>query len=172
MRLVRRIVKFFTLIPGIFYNMALLILISITVMLFVESVVRTLFKISIITMAEAGGIATLLVVSFGLAGVYEVGGHLRVGFAVDRMPEKPRRYLELFLSFLSLAFVSFAIYIWLGMMSTSFESGRRSFLLRVPQWPVQLAAVIGWAVLDLAVLIHIIRQVRQFLGKLPAIAID
>jgi C4-dicarboxylate transporter DctQ subunit len=165
MSVVSRILKFFTSTPVVLRNIALVVLTFITVILFLESAIRTLFGYSIVPTNEVGGAALVLIVFLSLAWLYQMGGHLTVSVVVDRIPNKPRRYLDLFLSFLSLFFVSFATYTWVTMMSATYESGRRFYLLHIVEWPFQLMAVIGWVALGLAVLNDIVKRLMQLLGK-------
>ena len=160
-----RSVKFLTSIPRIGAILSVVCLIGVTALVFVESVVRTTVGVSVTHVFEVGGIGLLCLVFLGLGWLYQEGAHLRVGFAVDRLPAKPLRILNLFLHLLSLAFVVFAVKVWWDMTMATLESGRFYLLSQIPVWPVQMVGVVGWGIMGLAILESIVKQGREIMGK-------
>ena len=163
MRILRKILKVCTSLPVIGRNISITCLVLITVILFVESSVRTCFNISIITVDEVCGFGMLLFIFLALAWIYQQRGHMRVGFLADRLPG--RHILELFLSVLSLVFVGYLGYLWWKLAFLIFQTGRYTQQMEIIEWPFHMAVVASWGLLAIAILERLVGQVRQIFGR-------
>lgn len=137
-------------------NISIASLIMVTVLLFLESVLRKIFGISIIIVNEIGGTGMLLFTMLGLGWVYQKGGHLRTGFLVDHFSVRARLVVEFSLCVLSLALICFSGYTWLQMTISTFGTGRVFMESRLIEWPIQAVATLGWLGLAIAVVAHLV----------------
>ena len=165
-RLLTEILRFFTSLPRASYYLSVLCLIVLVGMLFLEVVVRFIFRTSVIGAVDelGAGIIIVLVLS-SFAWIYKEGGHLRVGIVADRIPYKPRRILELVLAIASLAFVFFIFNSWLKMTLLTLESGRPLRLTGIPEWIFQMAGTVAWGVFGIAILEDIVSKIKRIFVK-------
>ena len=163
MRPLTEILRFFTSLPRVLYLISTICLVVLVAMLFVEIVVRFFFGFSVlIAVDEVGGAVMMVFVLFSVAWIYKERGHLRVGIAADRLPDKPRRILEFVFAILSLVFIIFIIQNWLHMTLLTRQQGHMYNITHVPVWPIQMAALVGWCVLGIAILEDVVSRIRGF----------
>lgn len=146
-------------------NIAMAALAMTAMALFLESVVRKLIGVSIIVTTEVGGIGMLFFLTLGLGWAYQQKAHLRIGFAVDRLPTKQLYILEFSLGILSLVLVGLAMYIWGDMTLSIFQSDRHYFMLRIVEWPFRTVGLVGWGILFIAIMERVVSQARQIFRK-------
>lgn len=163
--LVDKTLKFLTSLTFVCRNIAAASIVILVALLFLESIVRKVAGVSIITVNEIGGIGMYLFVAFSISWVYRIDGHIRASFIVDRLPTNARRVWYLFLHILTLAFVCLVTYLWGHMFMSTFENGRYYPLTRIPEWPFHLLGLIGWAILGLVAVERFVTGLRQILGK-------
>jgi len=152
-------------------NICLASMIIVIILLFTESVTRKILNTSIIVVDEVGGAGMLLFIMFGLSWLYQEGSHLRATFLVDRLSQRPRAILELFLAIFSLSFVCFAGYNWWRMLRMTYDCSRLLPMLRIREWPFQAATVVAWGLLAFVVLADIMTQAEALSGKVSYIKI-
>ena len=156
-----KVTKFLTLLSIICRNVAAACIVILVALLFLESIVRKVAGISIITVNEIGGMGMYLFVAFSMSWIYRMEGHIRASFFVDRLPTRARRIWYLFLHILTFLFVSLVTYLWGHMFISTFESGRYYLLTRIPEWPFHLLGLVGWAILGLATIERFITGLKQ-----------
>lgn len=137
-------------------NISIASLAIVIALLFLESVTRKIFGISIIIVNEIGGSGMLLFTMLSLGWVYQKGGHLRTGFLVDHFPVRARLIIEFSLCILSLALICFSGYTWLRLTISTFGTGRVFMQSRLIEWPIQAMVTLGWLGLAIAVVAHLI----------------
>ena len=164
--LIDKILKFLASLPLVCRNIAVACITIIVALLFLESIVRKMAGISIITVNEIGGIGMYLFVTFTISWNYAIGGHLRADFLVARLPPKVRHILELFLHMLTLAFACLVTYLWWHMFVSTFESGRYYQMTGILEWPFHMLAMIAWGMLGLAALKRFVTGLRQSFDKI------
>lgn len=153
------------MLPLLGRNFAMASIIIVAVLLFLESVIRKALHVSIIVTTEVGGIGMLCLLTLGLGWVYQQKGHLRVSFAVDRLPARYLSILQFALGILSAVFVCYIMYLWGKMTLGTYASQRFLYLMHIPEWPIQFVALIGWFILFVAIVEEIVRRGKLNLGK-------
>ena len=161
MKAVGKIGKLFAMLPLLSRNLAIVSTIILTVLVFLESVVRKFLNISIIVTTEVGGIGMLCLLTLGLGWIYQQKGHLRVTLAVDKLPARYLSILQFALGILSAVFVCYIMYLWGKMTLGTYESQRFLYAMHISVWPIQLTGLIGWFIL----LVAIVKE-TVILGKL------
>jgi TRAP-type C4-dicarboxylate transport system permease small subunit len=163
--LVDKTLNFLTSLSFVCRNVAAACIVILVALLFLESIVRKVVGVSIITVNEIGGMGMYLFVAFSLSWIYRIDGHIRANFFVDRLPTNARRIWHLSLHILTLVFVCLVTYLWGRMFMSTFESGRYYPLTRIVEWPFHLLGLIGWAILGLVAVERFVTGLRQILGK-------
>jgi TRAP-type C4-dicarboxylate transport system permease small subunit len=163
--LVDRGLRFVSWLALVCRNVAAACMVVLVALLLLESIVRKVAGVSIITVNEFGGMGMYLFVVLSMSWVYRMDGHIRAGFFVDRLPINIRRIWYLFLHICTFVFVCLLTYVWAHMFLSTFESGRYYLLTRIPEWPFHLIAVIGWAILGLVAVERFVSGLRQLFGK-------
>lgn len=125
-----------------------------------EVTMRSLFNSPLPGHLEASQL--LIVTAIFLAAAYTQArrGHVGVDLLVRRMPERPRRMLEVLT--LSLALVAFAIITWFSWIITrySFEMGDVTPTAYIPTWWSKAAVPLGGFFLCLRFLVQIGENLR------------
>jgi len=152
-----KLCRLLAMLPLLGRNFAIVSVVIITVLVFLESVVRKTLNVSILATTELGSIAMLCLLTLGLGWLYQRKKHLRVGFAVDRLPARYLSILQFAQGILSAVFVCFVMYIWGKMTLGTYESQRFLTLTRLPVWPIQFTGLIGWFILLVAIVKETIR---------------
>jgi len=162
-----KVLKFLGLLPRVSGSIGLIVgsicVAVLMVTLFVESVVRESTGVSLIVVDEVAGALLVVIVFSGISWVYRKGTHLRMGFLADRLPDKLSHILRLVLCVFSLAFTVYIMSLWWKMTLISIQIGRLLPTMRIIEWPIQTAALVGWVLLFIVILedsINILRQVR------------
>ena len=153
------------MLPLLGRNFAMASVIVITVLLFLESVVRKVLNVSIIVTTEVGSIGMLCLLTLGLGWIYQQKGHLRVSLAVDKLPARYLSILQFALGILSAVFVCYIMYLWGEMTLETYGSHRFLYLTHLSEWPIQFVGLIGWFILFVAVVEDIVRRGKRDLGK-------
>jgi len=125
-------------------------LVVLVALLLIESIVRKVIGMSLITVNEVGGIGMYLFVALSMSWIYRMGAHLRADFLITKLPPPARRTIELALHALTCAFTLFVAYLWWQMFMSTLESGRYYRITRIVEWPYHFAAVVGWVMLSLS----------------------
>jgi TRAP-type C4-dicarboxylate transport system permease small subunit len=161
-----KIIKFVTSIHSFFSYIATAAIVIMMILLLVESLIRKVVGVSVITVNEVGGMGMYLFVALCMSWLYKTGMHVRAGFFVDLMNTKSRHILELCLHVLTLGFACLIAYLWWHMLASTFESERYYRLTGVPEWPFHIAGTIGWVLLGFAAIERFIIELRQDLNKI------
>jgi TRAP-type C4-dicarboxylate transport system permease small subunit len=87
--------------------------------------------------------------TFGAAMTLRAGGHIRVTIVLARLSAEVRRWLEMVLAALGVAFTSFLAYAMIRFTWQSFDSGRTSISSDSPLWVPQALVTFGICLLVL-----------------------
>lgn len=90
---------------------------------------------------------------FALAATFRSGGMVRVGFVIDALGVRSRRYTELSTLAIAALFAAYMLFAAVQFVYNSWQFGEMApGLLRVPIWIPQLSFVLGVAFLLVAIL--------------------
>lgn len=106
------------------------------------------------------------IVYLGTAYTTSIDGHVRADFIYTRFKGRPKAYLDIFIDFASIFYVS--ILLWEGwlMARDSFISGEVSTGgVRWPLFPFQVLVPIGAAMVILLLFVRFIHNIRFLMGK-------
>ena len=114
---------------------------------------------------EVASFLEVLVVFGGAAYTFRMGGHVRVDLVTGRIRPAARAWLRVVT--LALGIVFLAVVIWVTIQSgiTAFRYGRVSAVMLYPLWLPMLLIPAGLALMALAMLATLARQVRAALGR-------
>ncbi len=114
---------------------------------------------------EVASFLEVLVVFGGAAYTFRVGGHVRVDLVTGRIAPGTRAWLRVVT--LALGIVFLAVVIWVTTQSgiTAFGYGRVSAVMLYPLWLPMLLVPAGLALMALAMLASLARQVGTALGS-------
>lgn len=106
----------------------------------------------------------VLVIFGGLAQTFRVGGHVRVDLLTSHLPPAVRAWLRLVT--LTIGVIFLAVILWVTAQSTltAYRYGRVSAVMLYPIWPAMLLIPAGVALMALAMLAALRRQLRAALG--------
>jgi len=141
-----------------FATLAIVLLISYDVAM------RYFFEQPQLFVDEVASFLEVLVVFGGAAYTFRVGGHVRVDLVTGRLGPAARAWLRVVT--LGLGVVFLAVVIWVTVQSgiTAFRYGRVSTVMLYPLWLPMLLIPAGLALMALAMLATLARQVRAALG--------
>jgi len=141
-----------------FATLAIVLLISYDVAM------RYFFEQPQLFVDEVASFLEVLVVFGGAAYTFRVGGHVRVDLVTGRLAPAARAWLRVVT--LGLGVVFLAVVIWVTVQSgiTAFRYGRVSTVMLYPLWLPMLLIPAGLALMALAMLATLARQVRAALG--------
>lgn len=113
---------------------------------------------------EVVGFLQVLVVFAGLAYTFRAGGHVRVDLVTSHLPPAARAWLRLVT--LALGVVFLAVVMWVTAQSalTAYRYGRVSAVMLYPLWVPMSLIPLGLALMAVAMLAALARQVRACLG--------
>ncbi len=131
-----------------------------TVILFVQVVLRYVFAESLFWAEEAARYSMVWLIFLGSVIAAWQGAHTRIGFFVDKLPPAPRRYVEAGVSLLCA--LTAGVIAWYGITVINVAMLSKSPAMRLPLGYVFSAAPICCA--GLAV-IFAIRAALQFAGR-------
>ena len=117
---------------------------------------------------EVASFLEVLIVFGGAAYTFRAGGHVRVDLVTSLLAPARRAWLRTFT--LSLGVVFLAVVIWVTTQSgyTAWRYGRVSAVMLYPLWWPMLLIPAGLALLALAMLARLGRQVRAAVGPRAA----
>src|SRR5665648_739349 len=122
-----KILNFLTSLHLVFRNIGITCIVIVTVLLFLESILRKVMHVSIITVSELGGIGMYLFIMLNIGWLYKTDGHIKSDFFVSLLPIKLRNILDLFLHILNLVFACLFTYLWLIHISEPTRLGMISY---------------------------------------------
>lgn len=138
---------------------AIVLLIS---MLFIESIVRKFIGFSIFTVNEYGGMGMYLFVVLSVSYLYEIEAHLNSDFIINILSSHTKKRIKLFTDFLTFCFACFCFYIWYKyLFSSAFKTGKSYRMTGIIEWPFHLLALVSWAILGITALEKLTNGVFQ-----------
>lgn len=113
---------------------------------------------------EIASFLEVLIVFGGAAYTFRVGGHVRVDLITPLLPPTARAWLRVLTLGLGVAFLSVVIWVTSQSALTAWHYGRVSAVMLYPLWWPMLLIPAGLALMALAMLVRLGRQVRAAAG--------
>ena len=113
---------------------------------------------------EVASFLEVLVVFGGAAYTFCAGGHVRVDLVTGRIAPAARAWLRVVTLALGVAFLGVVIWVTIQSGITAWRYGRVSAVMLYPLWLPMLFIPAGLALMALAMLVTLTRQVRAALG--------
>ncbi len=149
---------------GVAALLAGLATLAIVLLISYDVAMRYFFEQPQLFVDEVASFLEVLVVFGGAAYTFRAGGHVRVDLVTGRIARAARAWLRVVT--LGLGVVFLAVVIWVTVQSgiTAFRYGRVSTVMLYPLWLPMLFIPAGLALMALAMLATLARQVRAALG--------
>ena len=113
---------------------------------------------------EVASFLQVLAIFAGLAYTFRVGGHVRVDLLTGRLPGPVRAWLRVMTLALGLVFLGIVIWTTTQSALTAYRYGRVSAVMLYPLWAPMLLIPAGLALMAVAILVALVRQVRALLN--------
>jgi len=128
-------------------------------------IARSLFHASQFFLEEYTGYWTLIITCLALAYTFRREGHIRVDFVVQKLSQRVRRVIEVFVTFIALIVSSIIFAHGMRLLLFAIRENIHSTYGATPLWPVYLFIPIGYGLLALAVLLYFFRNILVLLRK-------
>lgn len=113
---------------------------------------------------EIAGFLQVLVVFWGAAYTFQQGGHIRVDLVTSHLPGPVRAWLRVLSLLLGLALLAVVCWVTTQSAVTAYHYQRVSVVMLYVLWPAMLLIPTGLALMALAMLGTLGRQLRAALG--------
>ncbi len=139
-----------------------LLFIALSVLILTEIIARSFFNVSTMIADEYSGYFYLASIFLGLGYTFKEDAHIRINVLTSRLPEKTRRYIDIFAGVITLGLILFILYNSILMVKESYEYDMVSETVsETPIYLTQLAMPIGLFLFALAVLSFILRRIAD-----------
>ena len=152
-----RVANVAALLAG-FATLAIVLLISYDVAM------RTFFNEPQIFVDEVSSFLEVLVVFGGTAYTFLAGGHVRVDLLTNRVSPVARAWMRTFSLLLAVVFLGVVIWVTTQSAITAWRYGRVSTVMLYPLWLPMAIIPAGLALMGLAMLATLARQVTLLIG--------
>jgi TRAP-type C4-dicarboxylate transport system permease small subunit len=130
-----------------------------------DVIARILFNAPISGTIEFTGLVMAFVIYMGVPYAQTEGAHVRVTFAVDRLSQKTKQALNLFVYLFSIGILGFFVYATGSEAIHSYRIGEYFFgSTRFPLWPSRALVAIGLILLSLQFSVDFIKTLLSFMG--------
>jgi len=117
---------------------------------------------------EIAGFLQVLVVFWGCAHAFREGGHIRVDLVTSHLPGPLRAWLRVVTLALGLLLLGVVCWVTTQSALTAYRYQRVSAVMLYPLWPAMLLIPTGLALMAVAMLATLGRQLRAALGPRAA----
>lgn len=146
--ILNRIFKFIDWINIYFRFIGIICIVVVAIMLFLESIVRLFWSVSLIVVDEFGGLGMYMFVVLSIAPLYRENQHLNTDILIGKFSKKLQHILKMLLHVLTLIFACLATYLWWKFIFIpTYQTARYLQMTRITEWPFHLIAIGGWALL-------------------------
>jgi len=157
-----KIFKFIDFSNRSFRYIGISCIVIVSILLFIESVTRLFWNISIITVDEIGGIGMYMFVVFNIAPLYRRNQQLSVRILVSKLSKKAQHILAIVLHIFTALFASLTTYLWWKFIFIpTYESARYLQMSRIVEWPFHLIAIVCWAMLFVTAIECLLIEVKN-----------
>jgi len=154
---IRRAADVAALLAG-FATLAIVLLVSYDVLM------RYFFDRPQLFVDEVASFLQVLVIFGGAAYTFRAGGHVRVDLITGLLRPAVRAWLRLGTLVLGVAFLAVVIWVTTHSAYTAYSYGRVSAVMLYPLWLPMAFVPAGLALMELAMLVALVRQVKLALG--------
>ena len=155
--MIRRAADVAALLAG-FATLAIVLLVSYDVLM------RYFFDRPQLFVDEVASFLQVLVIFGGAAYTFRAGGHVRVDLITGLLRPAVRAWLRLGTLVLGVAFLAVVIWVTTHSAYTAYSYGRVSAVMLYPLWLPMAFVPAGLALMELAMLVALVRQVKLALG--------
>jgi len=141
-----------------FATLAIVLLVSYDVLM------RYFFDRPQLFVDEVASFLQVLVIFGGAAYTFRVGGHVRVDLITGILRPAVRGWLRLGTLLLGVVFLAVVIWVTTHSAYTAYSYGRVSAVMLYPLWLPMAFVPAGLALMELAMLVALVRQVKLALG--------
>jgi len=113
---------------------------------------------------EVASFLQVLLIFGGAAATFRTGGHVRVDLVTHHVRPAARAWLRLITLLLGVAFLAVVIWVTTQSAVTAYRYGRVSAVMLYPLWLPMALIPAGLALMGLAMLVALVRQVTRLLG--------
>ncbi|MFH1673623.1 MAG: TRAP transporter small permease [Pseudomonadota bacterium] len=139
-----------------------------TLLVSFDVILRYIFKQSIPGAVEISQVLLTFMVYLILGAVQERKDHIRIDFFIERIPVKIRRYWEVVISIVGVAFFSFLlVYCWESFLSSYEIKEFYGGAIRIPIYPGRAAIVVGVGLMVVA----LIKDIKLFMTSKDEVSI-
>lgn len=117
---------------------------------------------------ELASFLQVVVIFWGLAETFRRDGHISVDLLTQRLRPGPRAGLRVVTLVLALGFLAIVTWQTVDTALRAYRFGRVSTVMLYPLWIAQLCIPLGLALMLVAMLLALGRQVRVLAGRAPA----
>ncbi len=129
-------------------------------------IARSLFHASQFFLEEYTGYWTLIITCLALAYTFRREGHIRVDFVIQKLSQRVRLVIEVFVTFIAFIVSSIIFAYGMRLLLFAIKQNVHSTYGATPLWPVYLWIPVGYGLLSLALLIYFFRNILALLkGK-------
>jgi TRAP-type C4-dicarboxylate transport system permease small subunit len=113
---------------------------------------------------ELASFLQVLLIFGGAAYTFRVGGHVRVDLVTGRLPRAARAWLRVLTLVLAVVFLGIVIWVTTQSALSAYRYGRVSAVMLYPLWLPMACIPAGLALLGLAMVVTLVRQVKIAVG--------
>jgi C4-dicarboxylate transporter, DctQ subunit len=117
---------------------------------------------------ELASFLEVLVIFGGAAYTFRTGGHVRVDLVTGRIRPAARAWLRLVTLLLGVVFLAIVLWVTAQSALTAYRYGRVSAVMLYPLWLPMAVIPAGLALMAVAMLSRLLRQVRALFGPRSA----
>lgn len=125
---------------------------------------RALFSHSFYFSEEVNEILMVAITFVGLGYVTREGLHIRMSALYDRIPERPRRWLTIFISITTAAAMFFLAYYAFHYVQKVAGRGRVTPAMQIPLWTIYVCVVFGFVIAGIQYLLSVYANIRRAEG--------
>lgn len=137
---------------------------AITGLVSLDVLMRYFVNAPLLFVDEIAGFLQLVIVFWGLAHTFRSGGHVRVDLVTSLLPPPARAWLRALTLAGGIAVLVVVIVVTWESTATAYRYGRVSSVMLYPLWVPMLLIPSGLALMALAMLVTLVRQVRVAVG--------
>ena len=141
---------------------------AITLLITYDVTMRYFFNDPQVFVDEMASFLEVLVIFGGAAYTFRAGGHVRVDLVTSHLHPARRAPLRVVTLLMGVVFLSIVMWVTTQSAITAYQYGRVSAVMLYPLWLPMAVIPAGLALMAVAMLLTLVRQVRVLLGPRSA----
>jgi TRAP-type C4-dicarboxylate transport system permease small subunit len=139
-----------------------LVLVSLTLLILTEILIRYFFDMSTMIADEYSGYLYLALIFLGLAYAFNENAHIRINIITSRMNKKANRLIDVIAGLITIVVLSFTLYRTILFTYDSYEMEMLSeSVSATPLYLTQLVMPLGITIFILSVLVFVLKGLRN-----------